>query len=237
MAGTVQFVDESAWSETIARAMREAGFVVLRASGAEGSERLLRRRLPDLVFVVESGRVDALRTTRWLRQMCSASLTIVMPAATEERLLAAFTAGADDVVPPDIAPPVLVARSRSLLRRLGVDAPPAGTAIAIGDVTLDPARQRVLIRDRAVHFSPLEYALLLTLMRDPGVVYSREDLLDAVWGSREIGVERTVDAHVWKLRRKIERHGGCPEHIESVRHLGYRFRRPSELEFSQSATA
>ncbi|MHB8577551.1 MAG: winged helix-turn-helix domain-containing protein, partial [Dehalococcoidia bacterium] len=129
-----------------------------------------------------------------------------------------------------------VARVRAQLRRAGGLPERAQRQISIGDVTVEEELHRVLVRNRQVHLTPLEFSLLYTLMRDPGVVYSREDLLDSVWGSRDVAVERTIDAHIWKLRRKIEAQGGAPRHILCVPRLGYRFRRP-DRDLAQPALA
>lgn len=229
MAGTVYILDQTNWSDGIVDRLRAGGLMALRVRDQDEAERLIRRRPPDQVIVVESQPgLDALAMLSWLRGFTEALIAIVPDGSDDGRILAGFDAGADDVVPPDCDPAVLVARIRSLLRRVGWLPPETGPRITIGDVTVDTGMHRVLVRQRPVHLTPLEFALLHTLMRDPGVVYSREDLLDFVWGSRDLAVERTIDAHIWKLRRKIEPNAGHPSHIVSVPRLGYRFRRPDE---------
>lgn len=230
MAGAILIIDSTSWSEATAPGLREAGFVALRATDSEAAERLARRRPPDQIVIVDRPpRLDALETLHRLRAETGVPVTVVVEGDDEQRCLAAFAAGADDVAPRDCALRVLVARLRAVLRRVGAPGCERPTAIAIGEIRIEPADQRVLVRGRSMHLTPLEYALLRTLMYDPGVVYTREDLLDSVWGSPTGVVERTIDAHVWKLRRKIEAHGGRPEHIVSVPQFGYRFHRPDEV--------
>jgi DNA-binding response OmpR family regulator len=233
MSGTVYFLDPSNWSAGAAARLREAGFVVRRVPDRGQAERLMRRRPPDHVVVVVSP--DEREPAALVEDLigsagsAEASLTLVQDLDDEELLYAAFAAGADDVVPPDCSPELLVARIRAVLRRTGALPEAEPRPVSIGAVTLDPQHRRVSAGGRQVHLTPLEFALLHTLMRDPGVVYSREDLLDAIWAGRDIAVERTIDAHVWKLRRKIEPDAAHPCYIRSVPGLGYRFVRPDAV--------
>lgn len=238
MAGTVYIVDPTSWSHSVIGALRRVGFVVLRVEDQEAAGRLLRRRPADHIVVVDDpARLDALALAPWLCECAGSLLTIVTDSRNESRFLAGFTVGADDVVPPDCAAEVFVARVRALLRRTGNEPQEASCRISIGDITVEEESRQVLVRQRPVHLTPLEFSLLHTLMRDPGVVYSREDLLDSVWGSRHLAEERTIDAHIWKLRHKIERDAGRPRHIVSVPRLGYRFRRPDESRSLEQALA
>ncbi|HLZ69824.1 MAG TPA: response regulator transcription factor [Dehalococcoidia bacterium] len=229
MGVAIHIVDASGWSERAVPALRQAGFVTLRVDTRDAAERLIRRRPPDHIIAVDAApRLDALEATHWLMAATTAPITVVIRGDDERRALGCFAAGADDVVSADCPPRVLIARLRAVLRRVGAPAGDGVGPVAIGEIRVEPESHQALVRGRPVHLTPLEFALLHALMRDPGVVYTREDLLDAVWGARDMAVERTIDAHVWKLRRKIASHGGQPEHIVSVPHFGYRFRRPDE---------
>lgn len=237
MPRTVHIIDATTCSEPLAFALRDAGFVVLRVRDRAAAGRLLLRRPPDLVIVVDAVPLDGLELLGWLQERTPAPISLIADQENEDRLLAAFADGADDVVDYDCHPNVTVARVRTLLRRSGSVVEDRGGCIGIGDVWLEPASRTVLVRSRQIHLTPIEYELLVTLMRDPGVVYSREDLLDSIWGSRDMAVERTIDAHVWKLRRKIEPAPDHPQHILSVPHVGYRFRRPDHDELADRALA
>jgi len=162
-------------------------------------------------------------------------LAVVTSQADEPRFLAGFAAGASDVVPSDCAPDVFVARLRAVFRRVGDLPAEPDRAIEIGEVRAEPRTERVFVRGSAVHLTRLEFALLVTLMRDAGVVYSRKDLLDSVWGTRDVALERTVDAHIWKVRRKLAMNAASPAYIVSVPRLGYRFRRTEECVGATSA--
>jgi DNA-binding response OmpR family regulator len=237
MAATVYILDQTDWSDGVVTRMRARGLFALRVQNQYDFERLLRRRPPDEAIVVESlPNVDAFRMLDWLRDQTDALIGVV-PDGDDERSLELFDAGADDVVKREGDPGVIVARVRSLLRRTGGLTAESGPRITIGEVTIDAISRSTCVGQRDVHLTPLEFSILHTLMRDPGVVYSREDLLDFVWGSRDLAVERTIDAHIWKLRRKIESHGGQPRHIVSVPRLGYRFRRPDESRLYERAVA
>ena len=236
MAGAVCIIDSMDWSGSVTAALREVGLVVLRVQDEDSAGRLLRRRPPDHVVVVDDRpNMDALELLPWLSEHASAPVTVITEAIDENRVLECFATGADDVVSRDCRPAVFVARVRALLRRT-CDAPEGSNGrISIGDVAVEENGRTALVRGRPVHLTPLEFALLYTLMHDPGVVYSREDLLDSVWGSRALAEQRTIDAHIWKLRRKIEPDAGRPHHIISVPGLGYRFRRPDEVQVTAHA--
>jgi two-component system response regulator MtrA len=234
---TIHIIDATSCSDGIAFALRNAGFVVLRVRDRVAAGRLLLRRPPDHVIVVDAAPLDGVELLAWLQERTSAPVTVIVDQGDEERILEAFAGGADDAVDYDCHPGVYVARVRSFLRRLGCEMEEAERCIGIGDVWIEWESRMVQVRGRQVHLTPLEYELLATLMRDPGVVYTREDLLDSIWGSRDVAVERTIDAHVWKLRRKIEPAPDRPQHILSVPHVGYRFRRPGHDDVADRALA
>jgi DNA-binding response OmpR family regulator len=231
VAGTIFVVDPAGWGASAVSELRGAGFVVMSVSGRVQAERLMRRRPPDHVILVDSPRCrDAAASVQEMMDVVGTELTLVADGRDPERMLEALEAGATDVVPLDCPPHLLLARVRAILRRTGglpvdIDAP-----ITNGELTLYPDERRVCVRGREIRLTPIECALLHTLMRDPGVVYAREDLLDAIWGTRGPALERTIDAHIWKLRRKIEPEAGHPRYIFSVQGLGYRFRRPEAPE-------
>jgi len=236
---TLHIIDATSWSDSIAAELRAAAFVVLRVTECDAAQRLLHRRPPDHVSVVDGAGVDAIGAAIRLGEGFGVPITIVTDARNEERFLAGFAAGAADVVSPDCTPALFIARIRSLLRRCS--GPPVHTEadrrISVGDVTIDPELRQVSVRGRDVHLTPIEFSMLHALMRDAGVVYSRTDLLDSVWGSTGLALERTIDAHIWKLRRKIAAAAGDPGQIVSVPRFGYRFLRSSNPLAVQHALA
>jgi two-component system alkaline phosphatase synthesis response regulator PhoP len=227
VAGTVYFIDPVGWSRDAATELRGAGFVVLSVPERDAATRLIRRRPPDhLVLVDPHGSADTPAFVQDLVESAGSPVTVVADGENEEQLLGTLEAGAADVVPLDCRPNLLLARIRAVLRRTGGLPPRADEPITLDDVTLGPGERCVRTRGGEVHLTPIETAVLHLLMQDAGVVYTRGDLLDAIWGSRDQALERTIDAHIWKLRRKIEPQAGQPQYIYSVQGLGYRFRRP-----------
>jgi DNA-binding response OmpR family regulator len=100
---------------------------------------------------------------------------------------------------------------------------PATDPIRRGDLSIDPSRRLVISGDKEVPLTPLEFEILLTLARDPGVVFTREQLMDRVWGYQDYAGGRVVDSHVARIRRKLGEDGGEPKHIRTVHGVGYSF--------------
>jgi DNA-binding response OmpR family regulator len=140
----------------------------------------------------------------------------------ESYKLVGLELGADDYVTKPFSPKELVARVRAVLRR-SERAPSASETVRAGDVTLDLPRMRVTVDDRAVDLTPTEFQLLLTLAREPGRVFTRAQLLDAVHGVAFESYERAIDAHVKNIRRKLEPDPAVPRFVLTVYGVGYRF--------------
>ena len=130
--------------------------------------------------------------------------------------------GADDYVVKPFSPRELVARIRAVLRRTRAQQRPDEVLRAAG-VEVDVARMRVSVDERSVDLTPTEFALLATLVREPGRVFTRSQLLDAVHGVAIESYERAIDAHVKNLRRKLEPDAGAPRYVLTVHGVGYRF--------------
>ena len=131
--------------------------------------------------------------------------------------------GADDYVVKPFSPKELVARVRAVLRRSGVATNAGGSPIHVGDVRIDPARLRVTAGDRSIELTPTEFQLLATLAREPGRVFTRGQLLDAIHGVAFASYERAIDAHVKNIRRKLEPEPARPRYVLTVHGVGYRF--------------
>lgn len=145
-------------------------------------------------------------------------LLLTARGEVEDRL-EGLNAGADDYVVKPFSPREVVARIRALLRRVGVR-----ERIEAGPLTLDLAGRSVALHGQPVAFSRTEFDLLATLAQHPGLVWSRERLLERVWGPEYPGVARVVDVHITAVRRKLRDDPDAPQFIETVRGLGYRFR-------------
>jgi DNA-binding response OmpR family regulator len=221
---TVLVVDDEHRIATLARDVLEhAGFGVLVASDGEAALRLVGTRQPDLV-VLDLGLpgVDGLDVIREIRR--GSALPIVVLSARDDEVdkLLGLELGADDYVTKPFSPRELVARVRAVLRRSDAAALAPSALLAVGDLRLDVERRRVTVADRPVELTPTEFALLETMLRLPGRIFTRSQLLDAVHGVSDEAYERAIDSHVKNLRRKIEPEPRAPRYVETVYGVGYR---------------
>ena len=225
MSATILIVEDEADLAVLLRYNLEAeGFrVATAASGDEAVERI-RDGVPDLILLdwMLPGLSGIELCRRWRSREETARTPIIMITARgeEEERVRGLATGADDYVVKPFSIPELLARINALLRR---SSPQLVTAVLkAGDLDLDRTSHRVRRGGREVHLGPTEYRLLEYLMRHPGRVYSREQLLDGVWGNDVYVDERTVDVHVGRLRKAINRHRDA-DPIRTVRGAGYAF--------------
>ena len=222
---TILVVDDEPKIVALARDYLEhAGFAVVSAS--DGSEALMRARnaAPDLI-VLDLGlpRLDGLDVARALRRDANVPIIILSGRSDESDKLVGLELGADDYVTKPFSPKELVARVRAVLRRVERPAPASDT-IRASDVTLDVPRMRVRAGTREVELTATEFQLLVTFAREPGRVFTRSQLLDAVHGVAFESYERAIDAHVKNIRRKLELDPSEPRYVQTVHGVGYRFR-------------
>src|SRR5438128_1727242 len=215
----------------IARLVRDhlehAGFDVVVAGDGESAIASARGRKPDLV-VLDLGLpgMDGVEVTRELRRTSNVPIVMLTARGEESDRIVGLEIGADDYVVKPFSPKELVARVRAVLRRTAL-ASPLGSGgpevLRIADVEVDIRRMRVRVGGRAVDLTPTEFQLLATFAREPGRVFTRGQLLDAVHGVGFESYERAIDAHVKNIRRKIERVPGRPRYLLTVHGVGYRF--------------
>jgi two-component system alkaline phosphatase synthesis response regulator PhoP len=222
---TILVVDDEPKIVELARDYLEhAGFAVVSAS--DGSEALMRARTdaPDLI-VLDLGlpKLDGLDVARAFRRDSNVPIVILSGRSDESDKLVGLELGADDYVTKPFSPKELVARVRAVLRRSERPAP-ASDVIRASDVTLDVPRMRVRAGDRDIDLTPTEFQLLTALAREPGRVFTRSQLLDAVHGVAFESYERAIDAHVKNIRRKLELDPREPHYLQTVHGVGYRFR-------------
>jgi two-component system, OmpR family, phosphate regulon response regulator PhoB len=225
MTATILIVeDEADLSELMRYNLEAESFRVVTAeSGDEAVERI-RDGVPDLILLdwMLPGLSGIELCRRWRSREETARTPIIMITARgeEEERVRGLATGADDYVVKPFSMPELVARIQALLRR---SSPQLVTnTLKAGDLELDRQSHRVRRAGRDLHLGPTEYRLLEYLMRHPGRVYSREQLLDGVWGNDVYVDERTVDVHVGRLRKAINR-GREADPIRTVRGAGYAF--------------
>lgn len=191
---------------------------------------LARSGRPDLVVLdLMLPKVDGFDVCRVLRAESRIPIIMLTARAGEDDKLMGLDLGADDYVVKPFSPRELVARVRVVLRRLAQEREEPLPQLACGDLRIDLARHQVDIRGRPVALTPKEFTLLTVLARAPGRVFSREQLLDRVFGTGYDGSERTVDVHMMNLRRKIEQRPDRPEYLHTVFGVGYKFEVPHAL--------
>ncbi|GHA31523.1 DNA-binding response regulator [Devosia pacifica] len=225
MPATILVVEDEADLSVLMRYNLEAeGFEVQSAESGDEAAELLKESVPDLILLdwMLPGLSGIELCRRWRAREETSRVPIIMITARgeEEERVRGLATGADDYVVKPFSIPELMARIHALLRR---SSPQLVTAVLkAGDLELDRTSHRVRRSGREVHLGPTEYRLLEYLMRHPGRVYSREQLLDGVWGSDVYVDERTVDVHVGRLRKAINR-GRVSDPIRTVRGAGYAF--------------
>jgi DNA-binding response OmpR family regulator len=212
----------------IARVVRDylerAGFAVVVVGDGEAALASARANLPDLV-VLDLGLpgMDGMDVARSLRRNHETPIVMVTARGDETDRIVGLELGADDYVVKPFSPKELVARVRAVLRRSGVATAAAEAPIHAGDVRIDLSRLRVTAGDRTIELTPTEFQLLATLAREPGRVFTRGQLLDAIHGVAFASYERAVDAHVKNIRKKLEPEPGRPRYVLTVHGVGYRF--------------
>jgi two-component system alkaline phosphatase synthesis response regulator PhoP len=224
---TILVVDDEPRIVELARDYLEhAGYAVVTASDGPSALAAARTRHPDLV-VLDLGlpELDGLDVTRQLRSgATTGQLPIIMLTARDDELdkLLGLELGADDYLTKPFSPRELVARVRAVLRR--VDRPvEVADRVAVADLTLDVPRMRTEVAGRIVELTSTEFTILLTLARQPGRIFTRAQLLDALHGVTFESYERAIDSHIKNLRRKVEPEPGQPRYILTVYGVGYRF--------------
>lgn len=193
---------------------------------ADGSEalRLARLKTPDLVILdLMLPEIDGLEICRILRSESQVFILMLTAKADEADKLVGLGVGADDYLTKPFSPRELVARVKAILRR-GSLAEPAGKAIRHGPIEVDKETRIVKINGREVDLTAREFDLLHRLASRPGIVFTREKLLEMIWGYTYYGDPRVVDVHVAKLRKKLEDDPGNPKIIKTVRGVGYRLK-------------
>ena len=223
MTRTILVVDDEPRIVELARDYLEhAGFAVSIAADGPAALDAVRRQRPDLV-VLDLGLpgLDGLDVTRELRRQ--GSIPIVMLTARDDELdkLLGLELGADDYLTKPFSPRELVARVKAVLRR--ADRPvEASDVIRVGEVQLDVPRMRTEVAGATVDLTPTEFTLLATLARQPGRIFTRSQLLDALHGVAFESYERAIDSHIKNLRRKLEPDPRQPRYVLTVYGVGYR---------------
>ncbi len=223
----VLVVDDEPPIRSVVRGFLEReGMTVAEAADGPTAVDQARAFVPDVVVLdIMLPGFDGLEVLRRIR-VFSDPYVLLLTARTEEvDRIVGLTVGADDYLTKPFSPRELVARVHALLRRRRVGAPAQGDAIIrIGDLVVDRPRHEVTIGDARAELTTLEFAILEALGRDPGIVLSRQALIETVWGLDFGGDDHVLEVHVGNLRRKLGDDPASPRYIETVRGVGYRLR-------------
>ena len=217
--------DEPRIVNGVRKYFEQAGFDVLAAYDGPTGLSLARTEEPDLVVLdLMLPGMDGLDVCRQLRHESNVPIIMLTARVEEADKLIGLELGADDYLTKPFSPRELVARSRAVLRRVReLSGTPARETHRFGNVVFDIAAQRCIVGEKVVPLTPTEFAILEVLVRHPGQVLSRMQLLEAAHLGVYDGVERTVDVHIHNLRRKLEPDPSHPRYIQTAFGAGYRF--------------
>src|SRR4051812_24664513 len=214
--------DDPKQAKLIRLYLEQAGYLVTVVDDGRAALEEARTHSPDLVVLdVMMPIMDGLQVCRVLRSESEVPILLLTARSTEDDQLIGLDVGADDYLTKPYSPRLLTARVRALLRRAG--ALRADSAIIkVGTLEIDPDRYEVRVDERHVEVTTKEFAVLHALAAEPGRVFSRAQILERAFGFDHYILERTVDAHIMNLRRKLERDPASPVHVQTVYGRGYR---------------
>jgi two-component system, OmpR family, response regulator MtrA len=212
--------DDTALAEMLGIVLRGEGFDPVHCADGESAIAVFRESRPDLVLLdVMLPGLDGIEVCRRIRSESGVPIVMLTAKTDTVDVVVGLESGADDYVVKPFKPKELVARVRARLRGTADVGP---ERLQIGDLVIDVAGHTVCRGDQSISLTPLEFELLVALARKPWQVFSREVLLEQVWGYRHAGDTRLVNVHVQRLRSKVERDPERPEVVVTVRGVGYK---------------
>jgi two-component system, OmpR family, phosphate regulon response regulator PhoB len=216
--------DEIAIREMLRLALKRAGFTVEEAADVRQAHDFMSKRLPELIILDWmlpgiSG-IELARQLKKKTQTQQIPIIILTARGEEEDKIRGLEVGADDYVTKPFSPRELIARIKAVLRRISTEYD--NEQLVINELQLYPEEHRVMVGDQEVTMGPTEFKLLHFFMRHPERVYSRNQVLDQVWGNNVYIEERTVDVHIRRLRKALALYG-YDQLVQTVRGVGYRF--------------
>lgn len=215
--------DDPSIRSSLAMALEDEGYEVLAASGAEEALRLLADQGSDMALVdLMLPGIDGFELTRRIRRTSGMPIIVVSARSETHEIVAGLEAGADDYLTKPFVVAELTARLRALRRRTAPADAAADAVVELGDLVIRPDEGTVTRSGQPVHLTKTEFRLLCHLAERPGRVFTREQLLAAVWDYGYFADSRIVDVHVRRLRSKIEADPGAARHLLTVRGLGYK---------------
>ncbi|HAP32663.1 MAG TPA: DNA-binding response regulator [Firmicutes bacterium] len=219
--------DEKSIAEILQYNLEEDGFHVIVANDGADALRLAFSKLPDLILLdLMLPRIDGYSVCRRIRDKMDVPIIMLTAREAEVDKVLGLELGADDYVTKPFSMRELLARIRAALRRVKMQ-DKTSVVLICGDISLEPARMECKKKGREIELTYLEFNLLLFLLNNEGYVFSRDKLLEEVWGYDYLGDARTVDVTIRRLREKIEDDPGNPIYLCTRRGAGYYLRRPS----------
>jgi two-component system response regulator RegX3 len=217
--------DEASLADSVRYNLEREGYEVTVATDGRSAVARFREERPALVILdLMLPELSGLDVCRTIRDESDVPIIMVTAKDSEADKVAGLELGADDYVTKPFSVRELVSRVRAHLRRAKMRVPDVtDDSVAGGPVVLDVARHEVLVRGESVAFPPKEFELLETLLRRKGRLLTRDFLIEEIWGADYVGDTKTLDVHIKRVRRKIERDPHQPEHLVTVRGLGYKF--------------
>jgi DNA-binding response OmpR family regulator len=214
--------DEETIASAVAARLTKEGFEVEIAVDGPSGVRLCERMDPDIVVLdLMLPGFDGLEVCRRIQKKRPVGVLMLTARDSETDMLVGLGIGADDYMTKPFSIRQLVARVHALLRRVERFPAPAGDAVTVGELEVDPSTRQVRVGSAEIHLTPLEFDLLYHLAASSGTVFSREQLLSDVWGYRDGSGARTIDSHIGALRRKLG-----SDLVRTVHGVGYAVRKP-----------
>nr|WP_108871219.1 response regulator transcription factor [Tessaracoccus timonensis] len=215
--------DEESYRDALTFMLQKEGFdVATAADGAEGLAEFDKHGADLVLLDLMMPGMPGLEVCKQLRAQSNVAIVMVTARDSEVDKVVGLELGADDYVTKPFSHRELVARVRAVLRR-GQDQELVPDVVEVGGVRIDVERHQVYVDGKEVRFALREFDLLELLLRNPGRVLTRGQLIDRIWGSDYVGDTKTLDVHIKRLRSKIERDPSKPERLITVRGLGYKY--------------
>ena len=225
--------DEEAIAEAVRARLQSEGYQVLVAADGPEAIKICDEERPDLVVLdLMLPGMDGLEVCRIIQRERWVPVLMLTARTEESDKVAGFAVGADDYLTKPFSLRELAVRVRAILRRVeratALESAPPTEPLNSRGLTIDAHRHRASVEGEEIALTPLEFEILLTLAREPGVVFTREQLMDRIWGYRDYAGGRVVDSHVARIRRKLGEDGSDRGFIRTVHGVGYAFREDQE---------
>jgi len=217
--------DEPSIAEVVSLYLRRAGYLVQVVQDGQAALDAMERQIPDLLVLdIMLPKVDGFALTRWLRDQSDVPIIMLTARRDESDRIAGLEMGADDYVVKPFSPQELVSRVRAVLRRTrGHSQEDGEQPLVFADMSISPQTRLVKVLDKEITLTAKEFDMLWLLARHPRQVFTRQQLLERVWGLSDYIDPSTVTVHVRRLREKIENDPSNPTHILTLWGVGYKF--------------